>query len=361
MPSAWDDFPIHQTSGLFTRTSGGEPGRYDRYWFTAFDSELNWHLAFAMGIYPNTGIIDAAFSVVNNGIQESVFASDRLGIDRATVVGPIRLEVSEPQKTIRLIVDEHEGLSADLTFHGTTEVIAEGPLIRYDEHGLITDRTRTEQLGRWSGSFTSHEKTVECSRTGWLGARDRSWGVRALHSPGGRARAINFSWALLHFDDECIFAAVNEDILGRREARTGAALQHLPPESPTYGVELGTLYSDEFEFDVQYRRGTRQAESATLRFGPRGLIDRRIEIRPVSSFQMKGLGYSHPKWKHGTDHGGLAVGRERWRIDELDATQPENTHAGQICLIKRGDGADGVGYFDHIAVGAHLPSGLEDN
>lgn len=359
MLTAWDDFPIHQTALPVAHPQAADGGRYDRYWFTAFDEAADWQLGVALGVYPNRGVVDGAFSVVHAGVQESVYASAPLDPDRATRVGPLRLEILEPQRVIRVVLDETEGLAGDLTFEACTPVIEEGPLIRRSGLHLLTERTRTEQLGRWSGTFRSHGRVVECAPARWPGARDRSWGVRAA-PPGGGHSSIYFSWALLHFPDECVFAAVNEDTLGRREARTGAVLPLLDAGASTYLGDTGVLFSDEFEFDVRYAPGTRHAESAVLTMGPRGAIDRRITIEPRTSFQMKGLGYSHPSWRHGTDHGGLRVGRETWAIADLDPLAPENVHAGQACRVRRADGTEGIGYFDHIAVGAHLPTGLPD-
>ena len=46
-----------------------------------------------MAHYPNRGIIDGAFSLVVDGVQHSVFASGTMPLDRATEIGPIRVEV----------------------------------------------------------------------------------------------------------------------------------------------------------------------------------------------------------------------------------------------------------------------------
>ena len=55
------------------QAGNGHPDFYDRFWFNGYTEDL--FFALAMGSYPNRGVIDAAFSVVHDGVQRSVFAS----------------------------------------------------------------------------------------------------------------------------------------------------------------------------------------------------------------------------------------------------------------------------------------------
>ena len=54
----------------------GHPNAYDRFWFNGYTEEF--YFAVALGLYPNRGVIDGAFSVVHGDEQFSVFASDAL-------------------------------------------------------------------------------------------------------------------------------------------------------------------------------------------------------------------------------------------------------------------------------------------
>ncbi|WP_041439634.1 hypothetical protein [Thermomonospora curvata] len=49
--------------------------------------------------------------------------------------------------------------------------------------------------------------------------------------------------------------------------------------------------------------------------------------------------------------------RESWRPAEPDPPRVENVHAQQI--VHRSDGRNGVGVFEHVAIGPHQPPGLK--
>ncbi|GAB89803.1 hypothetical protein, partial [Gordonia rhizosphera] len=300
-----------------------------------------------------------------DGVQRSTFASAPLTRDRDMVAGPLRLEIVEPMQVLRVTLDEQDGMSADLTFTAVTQHIEDSRMRRESGNTLIAERVRTVQFGEWSGSFTVDGVTTSCDRTDWWGFRDRSWGSRttgtaAEGKDSAHKSAIYFAWTLLRFDDECLLVAVNETPEGLSEARTVAVLPFLGPDDPAYGEEDRILRSDTFGFDIDYAPGTRRARHVSLTVGPRGPVSRSIEIEPVAEFLMQGLGYYHPTWKHGTDHGGLAVGSDAWKLADAVPTKIENVHAQQICRATRSDGSVGLGLFEHVAIGPHHPSGLPE-
>ena len=102
MLTPYDDFPIHQTADPVAHPSSADPNHYDRYFFNGFSRNGEIFFGGAMAHYPNRGIIDGAFSLVVDGVQHSVFASGTMPLDRATEIGPIRVEVIQPLRQIRL-------------------------------------------------------------------------------------------------------------------------------------------------------------------------------------------------------------------------------------------------------------------
>jgi len=360
--SKWDDYPIHQVAQPVAQTVGSDAGRYERYWFAMHDTDLTTQVGFGLSVHPNRGIIDASISVARDGRQDSVFASGALNRDRDTTVGPLRVEIVEPMRVLRIVLDERDGMSADLTFTGVTQTIEDGRMRRESGAVLISERIRTVQFGEWSGHFIVGGERIEVTRDRWWGFRDRSWGSRTTgtvaEGRGGDDGTIYFAWTLLRFEDECLLVAVNETPDGRSEARTVAVLPFIGPDDPAYGEEDAITRSDVFAFDIDYEPGTRRARRVDLRVGPRGLVDRHVEISPIGQFQMKGLGYFHPRWRHGADHGGEVVGTDSWKLADLDPTAKENVHVQQISRAVRQDGAVGLGLFEHVAIGRHLPSGL---
>ena len=93
MITPWDDYPVHQTAMPVATPVSGDPNHYDRYFFNGFDPNGEFYFGVALGIYPNRGVIDGAFSVVRDGIQHSVFASGHMPLDRdGKLVGPGDIE-----------------------------------------------------------------------------------------------------------------------------------------------------------------------------------------------------------------------------------------------------------------------------
>ena len=60
MLSPFDDYPIHQTALPVAHVASGDPNHYDRYWFNGYRDDF--YFAAGMAVYPNRGIIDAAFA-----------------------------------------------------------------------------------------------------------------------------------------------------------------------------------------------------------------------------------------------------------------------------------------------------------
>lgn len=361
MLSTFDDYPIHQTSAPVLHPANGDTSLYERYYVTGFAPDASAHFGCGLSMYPNTGIIDAAFSLSRGGEQESVFASDHLPEgSREPVVGPVRVEVLDPMKSLRIVLEESHGVSADLTYAALSTPLEEQRLIRMRGSSTASDRTRFVQFGRWTGSITI-DGTVTVVDD-WYGVRDRSWGVRRQATAddvrSSEVRPIHAVWSVMHFPDEFLQVTVHEAPDGVGHARLAMQAERLCPEDvrPNEAVQR----TDDVSVAIAYKPGTRRPAEATIEVGPRGPLHYTVEVDPKLTFQMRGLGYYHPERPHGFDHGGLSVTREHLRIDELDPLRKDTVHAQQLSVLRRSDGVEGVGLFEHVAMGPHQPSGLPD-
>src|SRR4051794_34122307 len=117
--TSWDDYPVHQSSNWIAHPATSDRNFYDRYYFNAFDTGGEWIAIMGLGQYPNLVVTDAFVTVRLGEEQHVVRASRPLG-DRADVcVGPLRVEVIEPLKRLRYIVEPTEHTVAmDLTWEG---------------------------------------------------------------------------------------------------------------------------------------------------------------------------------------------------------------------------------------------------
>jgi hypothetical protein len=80
--TSYDDFPIHQASVPIANSATGDANQYDRYFFNGYSRDGQVYFGAAMGLYPNRHVADAAFCVVVDGVQHSVFRSQRAPADR---------------------------------------------------------------------------------------------------------------------------------------------------------------------------------------------------------------------------------------------------------------------------------------
>ena len=96
MLTPFDDYPIHQTPAPMAQPVSADPNHYDRYWFNGYDRDGAFFLGGAMGHYPNRGVIDAAFSVVHEGVEHSVFASGAMPVVRRKTMPSASANPSNP-------------------------------------------------------------------------------------------------------------------------------------------------------------------------------------------------------------------------------------------------------------------------
>jgi hypothetical protein len=366
MLSRLDDYPIHQVPLPVAHPGSSDRNHYDRYFFNGYLPDGEVYFGGAMGLYPNRRVIDAAFSIISDGVQRNVYASGLAPVERShTRVGPVRIEVVEPMERIRVVVEDNEhGVGADVTFEARAVAIEEDRQTRLAGNVLVMDVTRFTQSGTWSGWVESGGTRIDLDPAVARGTRDRSWGVRPVGEPPGGAPAssappqIFWLWAPLHFRDRCTYIALFGDADGNFWYQHAlVAPVRTRAEDPT--IDPGGIAEllRSVEVDIQWEKGTRRSRAASMVLhGFRG-PDRRLTFEPIYTFQMCGIGYQHPTWAHGTWHGELAVGGDSWRLDEIDPMAPQNLHIQQLCRVTL-DGEAGCGILEQIAIGPHHPSGL---
>ncbi|HET9730338.1 MAG TPA: hypothetical protein VFR41_12985 [Acidimicrobiia bacterium] len=362
MLTPFDDFPIHQTPLPVAHVATGDPNHYDRWWCNGYTED--WYFGAGMAVYPNRGIIDAAFAVVHDGVQRSVFASGRMPVDRAdTRIGPISIEVVEPLRSFRVRADAADlGIDADVTFTTRTVALEEPRQTITAGNKTVLDSTRLTQWGTWRGHINAGGTDIAIDRV--YGTKDRSWGVRPVGpqvagAPDLALPQVFFLWAPINWDDRCTHFLCFERGNGDRFVGSQAVLDVVGADAPLFGPEAdahvhhlaGTVY------DLRWAPGLRRSQGATLRLMRHDGGTEQIELEPLLTFRMRGLGYMHPEWGHGSWHGELAVGSEEHKVEELDNVEPWNIHIQQVMRARWGD-RTGLGVLEQLAFGEHTSSGL---
>lgn len=348
-----DDFPLHQTPEPVAY-AGTDRNFYDRYFFNGYAPDGSGFFAAAMGIYPHLNVADAHFSAIREGVQHNLHASRELGMERLNMqVGPIRIEVIEPLKVLRLIVDG-EGLKADLTFTGRAFPIEEPRFIHRIGPRTFMDYTRMTQNGHYTG-WIEIDGVREAVASGTMGTRDRSWGVRPVgardEQPHGAGVVPSFfwQWTPLSFAGHSVFFHVNADAKGNVwNSRAVIAPDGAGPDD---------LCDTEGEMTSVLAKGTRWPDHGQVVIeGPDG--PEAIALEPIGRFQMRGLGYTSPKWNHGLYHGPLAVEREDFGLAQCDPGSMENFHVQIPCRVVSDRYGEGIGVFEQLIIGGYGPMGL---
>jgi hypothetical protein len=96
---------------------------------------------------------------------------------------------------------------------------------------------------------------------------------------------------------------------------------------------------------------------AELRFDDPEQGEAPPELEKVFTFRMRGIGYWHPYWTHGSNHRVFETGRESVKLDEFDPLDMASLHIQNLVLAKMG-GRTKVGVLDEIHLGPPEPTGL---
>lgn len=355
-----DEYPIHQTPEPVA-VCGSDPNFYDRFWFNAYSADGQSLVAVAMGLYPNLNVLDAAVSVVHDGVQRSVFASRLLNLDRmATEVAPIKVEILEPLNKLKVTLAKNEhGLSAELVFTGRAPPIQEPRFTWRMGTRTIMDLTRMSQSLTCEGwiEFAGERLTV----SGWRGTRDRSWGVRSVGGanrnpfPPESSPQFFWLWSPFNGDDHLFYFHTNDNADGQPWNRS-AVLTALDGSDPQPVTDL--------TMDLRFKSGTRHLSSA--RFAGKVADGREVSLtlEPKWNFYMRGVGYGHTSWGHSAYQGPHATHYEEYRVADIDEAQADTNHIQAACkaVLTTPDGVahQGRAMLEQLIIGESQHYGFKD-
>jgi hypothetical protein len=368
MLSKFDDYPIHQTPEPIAVTASTDRNAYDRFWFNGYTDDGELYFGIGAALYPNLGIMDCGFSIVRDGEQHAFHASRRAPREPSQVqVGPFRIEIIEPLKALRVVLDANEtGISADLLWIPRTSSFAEGHQRQRRRRGTM-DATRFNQFGHWQGEISSAGRTLAIDPRRVYGTKDRSWGVRPVGDPDpggappgpGEVGGIFFLWAPLHWKHRCTHAGIFETNAGVRWHWDGAVVPvYADPALIPLVDDPGLEPLLSVDHQLEYFPGTRRARRAVITKVELDGTRNEIELLPLTCFRMKGIGYQHPVWGHGKWRGELAIAGESWKCADLDENALENQHIQQVMRARCGNDV-GIGVLEQICIGPYPKYGLK--
>jgi hypothetical protein len=360
-----DDTLWHQIPTTFDHVGTSDPRFFDRYWFAANEPSGAGALQFTVGVYRNMNVMDGGFVAVHDGKQHNLRTSRSLRPRYETACGPLRVEVVEPLRHLRLHVAEGaQSVHGELDWTSVLPPQEEVPRFTRVRGRVVEESRRFDQIGECSGWLDIDGQRVEVDR--WWAARDHSWGVRQqvgipepATGPAGEAGTGRL-FAFLFFSTAAVGGHIQlAQFGGQPDYLTGLIVDRRRHDAPDVEVDDASLRV-EFHDDGRPRRFRR----AQLDVRPTGAGPIAVELEALGpAIAMPGLGYG------GYDDGrGLGVwrGEEHAEADVWDVSHHTDVvrqdgrvdrpvHRIQpVHVAVRGEGldSDGTGSMTLIAEGS---------
>ncbi|WP_107450681.1 hypothetical protein [Streptomyces silvensis] len=362
-PVPLDEYPVHQVPLSMKHVATGDRNAYDRCVFQVFDHGGRALLVLGLGVYPNTGVIDAYATLRTGDTVHAVRASDALGEDRMNLaVGPLRVTVLEPLRRLRLTCEadpeQPDSPTYDIEWTAAFPALWEPHHVQRRGDRLTLEGRRFVQAGDCSGTIRTGGEDIAVTAGEWTATRDRSWGVRPI--PGeesGRlgeefpAEGFHWIWCPVRFDDRFLMIVTQEDADGYRTLNDATLVRPGRPDR-----QLGWPRAD-----ITYRSGTRHVVSAIVHLtDPTTHKPLELGVESLTSLPLAvGAGYPPADdWQHGTWRGRGWVDRRTYDLADPSvhplAGYGVVDHAARFTL----DGRVGHGVFEHGSFGRHDPSGF---
>ncbi|MEV6400712.1 hypothetical protein AB0M39_39045 [Streptomyces sp. NPDC051907] len=361
-PIPLDEYPVHQAPLSMKHLVTSDRNAYDRCIFHVFDHAGRALLIAGLGVYPNTGVIDAYATLRVGDRLHAVRASDALTDDRMNLsVGPLRVSVDEPlvRLSLHCDADPHEAgsLSYDIEWHADFPAVWEPHHIQRRGGRLMLEGRRFVQAGSCSGVIRADGQEIPVAAGQWTGTRDRSWGVRPIPGEeGGRAaeemrpEGFHWLWIPVRFEDRFLMVIAQEDADGYRTLSEALLVRDGVPD-----VQLGWPHTD-----IDYHPGTRDPRGAVVHLTDpaRKPLELGVEILASSPLAV-GAGYPPAAdWQHGTWQGRDWTDRRVYDLGDPAghpmAAYGVTDHSARFTL----EGRTGYGIFEHGTFGRHDPSGF---
>lgn len=369
---AADEQLTHQIAATFARVSQTDRAWTEKVWVMAAAVDGSLSVAFGLGKYVNRNVLDAFAGVSRGTEQWTVRASRRLSPDpEATRAGPVAYEVVEPLRRVRVRLEPNDvvPIAFDLEIEGVVPPAVEDHEVHTSRSRYRVDAevVRFHQTGVARGWVEVDGGRVEAGDGAWVGARDRSWGVRygvgqppedlepAPVPPGTAGLVV---WSPVTMSPADGGPPYGLFVYHQRYAGPGwstGSTQAAIERPSGRRIPLDGLVT-ELRFDDANRR----LLGGRLRFA-----DRAYAVEPVSAtgFHLgTGLyggfdGHHHGEWR-----GELHVDGEH--LTGCDAPElAHRVHQHRDCVVRVVDestGDTGVGTMQTIVTGAHPDLGLTE-
>ncbi|MBT4521623.1 MAG: hypothetical protein HOC23_16610 [Halieaceae bacterium] len=360
-----DELLAHQTPETFDQVYTSDRNFYDRYYFNLHTKSEALFLVFSMGQYPNLGTTDAFVCIVYKGKQHVLRCSRELGSNRLNAtVGPFAVEVVEGLKTIRIhCLDNAHDITFDLTFDGTAPAVEEPRTVMRKGARITMDTSRYTQLGKWRGTLNIKGEQIAIDHDNYLGVRDHSWGIRPVGESEPLGIHINeymenygffHMWAPMQFEDYQIKVFIEENA-------DGSVIVQESVKIDSYEKGGAVHQMGKPRHAIKYKSGTRELESAELRFDDENGNPITIQCQALTcAYLAAGTGYfPNPEWVHGQYQGKFKLEAVEYDVSSHDARKELGPLYETIVRFESSTGEITYGMFENLSIGSHEPYGFD--
>lgn len=342
----------------------------DGYFFAFYAAD--WYFFAGLRLHPNVNVIDGWASVAHADRQTAVRASRALRPRYDEIsAGPIRLEILEPLKRVRLVTEENDsGICFDVEFVSQAPPFVENRYQHVKYGVVVNDTIRYTTVCRAHGR--ARARGVDLEIDGWHAMRDHSWGIRSSMAVPTRLGGVDRTpeeadhralrmWVPFQVSDHTGFINTHEDADGNT----------LDFEGRLDFADGRTVRLTAVRHDLKYHPGTQRPIGGTLVLEDEHGVSRTYEMRASGSpADAQGGGY-YRGWRDGLGPG-VYRGPEVIEYDDYDITPgPELTGPPHVPVRHRlgpteypmhltgPGGAVGMAHFEHHIRGTYRPYGFK--
>jgi hypothetical protein len=362
--SPFDDYPFHQAPTPFATVYTSDAHYNDGYFCAFYAAE--WYFCTGLRLHPNVNVIDGWATVAHAHRQTSVRASRALHPRYGELaVGPIRYEIVEPMRKLRLVAgDNPGGVEFDVVLEAQAPPVVEDRYQHFKFGAVVNDLIRYTQICRASG----HARVAgqDLAIDGWHGMRDHSWGVRSSMAVPTGIKGVD------RLDAETVRRALRMWVPFQVEDHCGFYNTHEAPDGTPIDFKGRLDYADgrsvhltAVRHQLDYIPGTRWPCGGTLELdGDDGQTRRyTLELRGTPA-DVQGGGY-YRGWRDGLS-AGVYRGAEVLEHDTYAAAPaaqaggpphvPPEHRLGPTefpMVMVEANGARGMAHFEHTMNGPY--------
>ena len=177
----FDEYPYHQITASFAGVAGSDPQWNDGHYVCLSDQAGQVCLASSLRLYHNNDVLDGFVCLRHAGRQHNIRLSRRLRphMDELAV-GPLRLEIIEPMRTVRLVLEDNDfDFALDMTCRSATVPYEDPAEVTRIDGRLISERMTYEITGKCEGWVRVGDARFELDAASDSFFRNHSWGYQA--------------------------------------------------------------------------------------------------------------------------------------------------------------------------------------